>query len=86
MTSRIKKRKVKCKKKKFEVEILSQDCERTLTSDIRDSVCYAWENSSTVVGRGRLRTHHLFIFIHNDGPYDSGRCEIYMGRPLSEEE
>ena len=34
---------------------------------------------------GRLRTRHLFIFIHNGGAYDSGRCEIYMGRPLSQE-
>ena len=40
MTSRIVKR-VECKKKKFEVEILSRDCERTLTSDIGDSVCFA---------------------------------------------
>ena len=35
---------------------------------------------------GHLRTRHLFIFIHNGGPCDPGRCEIYMGRPLSQEE
>ena len=48
MTSRIEKR-VECKKKKFEVEILSRDYERTLTSDIGDSVCFARENSSCEV-------------------------------------
>jgi len=49
MTSRIEKR-VESKKKKFEVEILSRDCERTLTSDIGDSVCFAkgsWQAYTT---------------------------------------
>ena len=37
---------------------------------------------------GRLRTRHLFILIHNggEGLKHSGRCEIYVGRPLSQEE
>ena len=35
---------------------------------------------------GRLRTRHLLIFIHNGGPYDSGRCEIYMSRLLLSQE
>ena len=38
-------------KKKYWSRDLSQDCERTLTSDIGDSVFYARENSSSVVGR-----------------------------------
>ena len=37
---------------------------------------------------GRLRTRHLFILIHNggEGLKHTGRCEIYVGRPLSQEE
>ena len=69
MTSRIEKR----------VEILSRDFERTLTSDIRNSVCFAREKSSSEVDGvvdGRLRTLHLFFLVHNGGkrPKHSGRC------------
>ena len=61
---------------------LSRDSERTLASDISDSVAFA----SSVVD-GRLRTRHLFILMH-DGRESkcSGRCEINMGRPLLQEE
>ena len=82
MTSRIKKSRLP--KKIFEVEIFSRDCERTLTSDIGDSVMRGETRPPWSVD-SRLRTHHISIFIHG-GPYDSVRCEIYMDRPLSEEE
>ena len=61
---------------------LSLDSERTLASDIGDSVTFA----SSVVD-GRLRTRHLFILMHNCGESKrSERCEINMGRPLLQEE
>ena len=64
MTSRIKK--IRLPKK----NIRSRDCERTLTSDIGDSVMRGETRPPWSVD-SRLRTHHLSIFLHNGGPYGS---------------
>ena len=75
-------KKIECKKKEKLSRDLSRDSERTLASDIVDSVAFA----SSVVD-GRLRIRHLFILMHNGGESKrSGRCEINMGRPLLQEE
>ena len=65
-------------KKKFEVEILSRDCERTLTSDIGDSVCFAREVQKEVDRPTRLLQFVAFVHL----PFSFRSLDLFVASLL----